>query len=1485
MDQLYRPIELQSTTEPADATWNTQSAQQDPPPPTLPPRPAQNPISATALPQTSPQYIKIPGPPSTAPLAHPVAQSSYNPNNYGPMPGARHSPVNTTWNQSSHSVHQPDTSTWGVKHLQSNAHQSLPGLKPPLPTFDLKPRTSSSQSQHSSPTRENDAQRPQRSSPFEYLRPVAYSPASSPAIPQGFPSSDDTLQYQSAQPEFQRLPPPPPKIPMGNDISQDQDSETHLERSSGEARQSSPDSGVWRLERNQSSHDNDQHEPHAEATVTQSDHDHDNIARPHPPGRNTQDHGSVVQIREHMYQKGDIRDSRQLVASNNTSALGITVASGQNPGESRVVSQSPRNFQRKDSLASDIVIQGGNSWPSYQQQHDHEALAASSRNETTINGTESERQPTAVNDTQVQRDDSFYWHSPHSSASAPQDSDQNQDVPNTSSLLNATPEPRDRDVSAPSKNEQRFEDSETAANQHLPTLGPYSASALGFGGPSDWEHFGDYDGEEVDDTDLYIRPRSPVKEGSPLHTSELPADPVKVETSAEQYTLFPDSRNQLPSVEQQKQLELLSPSEAQTSSSTQKDVESSSTEQKDPDVEESTRSNQLTLSESLVIQGNSSSEQRAEQEANRTLGAPENSSELYEQRAGQPEGSNIETAALNVAIDDDAGSNLQLSHEAQAHTISNIPPNPLLESSVSEEDGSSMGKIRPLLDTQPDADNEQHLQGTLNAGIEHQDQFLPDTVGSHSDMGKSSRENSIKRTSLVSDRSALARVREATDPYANLDPWGRASLNRYLAMLHEEARAFTDAEKLNTFKVFSRKEWRLRAILYGADDEEVDPFPSVKNGEIVRRTSTLTFRRPASKALPALPADADPSTAAVARKESMSSSKLRKASHTKLNMNEENSHSPSAEQDSVLPHKITPQERQLSGEEASETYSPGGRPIQIQVRGSRKLSTPERLSGTKPAYTPFRYSQGYIDETDQPIDRRASFRPYAALKMEPLEDRAENALEPGSEDPHPESPSREWDDRQVSEVSAADGQVSSPRRLFPDLKEQRSFAVDHGKSPDLRRFERADFDPLNAVLPRLGQTPLSADEPADLQRGMNAVPDDFGFIHQHVVAWDTRAKNIRGQHEKERQARQGESEQQIDALFNDDEIGYGDIAELESEFKRAEAARKANEDRAEYQTFVEEVFNAVWTRLHFEIDQLSPLYDEYTGLAHGTLAGRDMFEAVEGQYALAPIMNALLTLHQRLEIRHQKAFEAVLERDRRLKKTEVAPWYTLGNVSKVKQLEKQFEGAEKRAIVEYCKHRDARANHLMDVLDRNTLRGVGANQDYMEAIMKAVRRIASGRAFSSTPASEPGLGMEEVMKAKTVTAVLASSSEQIVQTFHVADMLLNAADYELSVAMAKLGNADGTTFERLQEERAEEDAKLMRDLQHRLALIREDSRRTNDEIVKLLCFLGVQGGHAQASNLPNTTPAADTEHEHRLQKALEDAKMRNAQKAAADGGP
>ena len=767
------------------------------------------------------------------------------------------------------------------------------------------------------------------------------------------------------------------------------------------------------------------------------------------------------------------------------------------------------------------------------------------------------------------------------------------------------------------------------------------------------------------------------------------------------------------------------------------------------------------------------------------------------------------------------------------------------------------------------------------------------------------------------------------DPYSDLDPWGKASLNRFAAMLREESRAETNKDKLNIFNVFTNRESRLRVVLYGTDDELIIPQKPIyqnlvtiqkpeKGGfgkQAVERANLIGLER-SLKALPALPANQESviglpgnALAPLVIQHGLISKgrgvhfKIRPSgADSKSKEKSEMSGGPAGDDSYVMVDSPLDEIK----------YSPGGRPVVARLlktsRGADVESSQDarsafeqdsaassKTSGSarradqpssdgpitvgledsripkKPAYTFLKYNDGRSEVKNYLANRKSVCRPYATLTQGSLESastfgREENIKLSGV----------------ASIITAPNSQYNSSSQVKVDGGIEAA-TTDKQKAPaadgptELRRFVKADFDPLLLALPESDAVVHESARILDLRTVMEAVPDDFSFIHQSVVTWDAKAKKQREENDRQRHTRQVESEQKIDSLFDDHEIGYGDIAELETEFKRSEAARRADEDRSEYQSFVADVFNLVWTRLHYELDQLIPHYEQNSKLMDHTLAGKEMFEGSKDGLALGPTMSSFLALHQKVEIRHQKAFEAVLERDRRLKKTEISPWYTLSNIAKVKPLEKQFEDAEQKAIIEYCQQRDARANHLMDVLDQNTLRGVGANQDYMEAIMKAVRRIASGRAFASVPDSnEPTTGLEEVEKAKTITALLALSSEQIVQTFHVADMLLNSANYEVSVAKAKVANADMATLAKLKEERAKEDQKLMRDLEHRLALIREDSRRTNDEIVKLMLFLGVQNGRADGA--PAQAEGADRQHEARMQKALEEAKRRNAVK-------
>ncbi len=155
MAQLYRQSEVRRVVRKSDIVHfgktpkyavgvdtGINAPSQQPAPPPLPPR---NPPSFTSSPPTSQyspyqngslQKTRLPAPPPTAPPTHAVARSSYNPSIYGPFPGARLSPINPTWNQSSYSVNNTDTSKWGLNYNHGDVSKPESESKPPLPVSD-----------------------------------------------------------------------------------------------------------------------------------------------------------------------------------------------------------------------------------------------------------------------------------------------------------------------------------------------------------------------------------------------------------------------------------------------------------------------------------------------------------------------------------------------------------------------------------------------------------------------------------------------------------------------------------------------------------------------------------------------------------------------------------------------------------------------------------------------------------------------------------------------------------------------------------------------------------------------------------------------------------------------------------------------------------------------------------------------------------------------------------------------------------------------------------------------------------------------------------------------------------------------------------------------------------------------------------------------------------------------------------------------------
>lgn len=93
------------------------------------------PFSSPSVPQSSNPSTpwQLPGPPPSAPPLSQVIFASYNPSLYGPMPGARQSPVNLGFYQGGVPLSTSDSSRGGVSYNRPATTSGTQGPKPPLP--------------------------------------------------------------------------------------------------------------------------------------------------------------------------------------------------------------------------------------------------------------------------------------------------------------------------------------------------------------------------------------------------------------------------------------------------------------------------------------------------------------------------------------------------------------------------------------------------------------------------------------------------------------------------------------------------------------------------------------------------------------------------------------------------------------------------------------------------------------------------------------------------------------------------------------------------------------------------------------------------------------------------------------------------------------------------------------------------------------------------------------------------------------------------------------------------------------------------------------------------------------------------------------------------------------------------------------------------------------------------------------------------------
>ena len=357
-----------------------------------------------------------------------------------------------------------------------------------------------------------------------------------------------------------------------------------------------------------------------------------------------------------------------------------------------------------------------------------------------------------------------------------------------------------------------------------------------------------------------------------------------------------------------------------------------------------------------------------------------------------------------------------------------------------------------------------------------------------------------------------------------------------------------------------------------------------------------------------------------------------------------------------------------------------------------------------------------------------------------------------------------------------------------------------------------------------------------ITNAVKILSEDFTFIERYFRTWDAEAKKIRQKHFDERQQRQEEQEAHTDRLFVENQIGYGDINTIEEGYKRSELERKAQEDEQEYKDYAQNVFDPIYKRLQEQIKELMEQYISCMDAMSTPVSERGLPEEHNGEPDYAQMNMLLLELHNGIEMRQEKVLRAVMERDRRYKKTVLQPLYAAGGIQEMKQLEKHFEEAEMKTILDAAVKAEERANKLSHFMEKNTTRVVSEEVAYLKLVNHELWRIAQSLSENRTLqlSDRKATLQSELGFAHEVLQQMPEMFETLLRSSHDAAVLLSEVQFDVSHASAKLSHADSETLEQLEEDKIKREHQLGQKLNDHLPRLLQEVREGVDLIDGIL---------------------------------------------------
>ena len=767
-------------------------------------------------------------------------------------------------------------------------------------------------------------------------------------------------------------------------------------------------------------------------------------------------------------------------------------------------------------------------------------------------------------------------------------------------------------------------------------------------------------------------------------------------------------------------------------------------------------------------------------------------------------------------------------------------------------------------------------------------------------------------------------AQEMTEQELGLDPWYKESLARYTSMLRKESQATSKEEKLKVFTEFLVLECQQRGIPYDPTyeaesdtnkevrslDNEVpsqgnsEGLLSIKSEEATLAPGVLSIQthlQPETQVQDSDDEQYSPGGRPLLRPLYMKQDiDLKKNSETDLHATKDKDSAPeNPSETTVLPKPDSPARNAPIVIESAFTSL--DRPQAERLDSSiSKVSTDtgSQLSW----YDPPQNSQQTIKSTSQ------DYKPYSPLFQTTSKACNEESMPSIPHDSSSTSTRKPCYTPYVSQEQLGGGAVSfnipqSPqdsvrhsRYLSNASKESAVVSrvtqqdetfltkVKPGKTTESftvpSRFEVGSS--LKMVLPRDRQLARRQSEyVATIRAAMNNIPDDFTFFDRLHRDWEVEANIVRQKLDEQRQKRQEEQEAHTDQLFAEQQIGYADIKPMEEEFKRSESARKIKEDEEEFQDYTQKVFDPIYTKLQEHIKVLMEQYMSCTNVLKTAVGGRGLLDQHNNRPNLALVMDLLLELYTRIEVRHVRVLSAILERDRRYKKTVLQPLYAAGDVAEMKESEKHFEEAEKKTTYEAAVKKEERTKALVHVIEESTTKVLAEDLEYIKLIAGEVKRVSDD--LSPSYRLEDSDGASDLRKdfalARKVLQTLANVDLAIMRHSHTAALILNLAKYDVANASAKLANPDSEELAKLRDQKLKDEYQLGESLQQRIRTVEQDVRKAVEVIDEVLRRLGPvnQSGRKRSSDPVNLADQA------RLPS--EAAKRRNSDQALSSSEP